>query len=211
MKLWNRVIRVKPETLSEGNASLIDAHEYINSVSDYNYALWETVIGTLGEFGVSALCPDIESFYSGSLIHPEMDAETMQKKAEAVNMCVDSLPEDSLWNIIHTVGDWSNVPNIVANVINTIHVEQVAENLESTIEFVDYMHQLSGTPVTVSTSFWGTGPAIRLIWGYESLTDFDERTTKGMTDTGFHERNAKNAERFGAPVRTQSNVMKRLT
>ena len=210
MKIWNRVFLMDPTRQSEASAALVAIHEEVNSVSDYGYNLWETVVGTQGEFGASALVSDVERFTSGELMHADADGEKLGALAAAVNACVDGRPEDSFWTVAHSVGDWSTVPNVVANVVNTLHIEQMADSVGALVEFVDYMHGLSGTPVTVCTSFWGTGPAVRLIWGYESLGDFDERTSRGMSDPGFHERNAAMAATVGPPVVTTSNVMRRL-
>ena len=66
MKLWNRVFLMEPGRQGEAAAALVAAHEAINGMSDYGYNLWETVVGTQGEYGASALVPDIDASTQGS-------------------------------------------------------------------------------------------------------------------------------------------------
>ena len=54
---------MKPSRQAEATGALVAVTEAINAVSDYGYNLWETVVGTQGEYGASALVPDL------SLIH----------------------------------------------------------------------------------------------------------------------------------------------
>ena len=77
MKIWNRVFLMDPTRQSEASAALVAIHEEVNSVSDYGYNLWETVVGTQGEFGASALVSDVERFTSGELMHADADGEKL--------------------------------------------------------------------------------------------------------------------------------------
>ena len=99
MKIWNRVFLMDPTRQSEASAALVAIHEEVNSVSDYGYNLWETVVGTQGEFGASALVSDVERFTSGELMHANADGEKLGALAAAVNACVDGRPEDSFWTV----------------------------------------------------------------------------------------------------------------
>ena len=71
MKIWNRVFLMDPTRQSEASAALVAIHEEVNSVSDYGYNLWETVVGTQGEFGASALVSDVERCTSREFMHAD--------------------------------------------------------------------------------------------------------------------------------------------
>ena len=67
MKIWNRVFLMDCGRQGESSPVLVDIHKYINSVSDYGYNLWATVIGTLGEYGAAALVPDFYKRYAANV------------------------------------------------------------------------------------------------------------------------------------------------
>ena len=50
MQIWNRVFLMEPGRQAEATGALVAVHEAINAVSDYGYNLWETVVGTQGEY-----------------------------------------------------------------------------------------------------------------------------------------------------------------
>ena len=85
MKIWNRVFLMDPTRQGEASAALVAIHKEVNSVSDYGYNLWETVVGTQGEFGASARVADVERFTSGKLMHADADGEKLGAMAAAVN------------------------------------------------------------------------------------------------------------------------------
>lgn len=62
MYLWNRLLMASPAEFTEVAPALVDAVEYVNSVSAYDFSLWATVLGQTSQFGVSALCPDFGPF-----------------------------------------------------------------------------------------------------------------------------------------------------
>jgi len=210
MKLWNRIFQMQAGRTAEASAALVDVHQAINSMSDYGYSLWETIVGPTNQFAASALCSNVEEFFSGAPMHDNVDGAALGSKAADVNALVDGPADDSLWNIVHVLGDWSSVPNILSDVVSKVPMDQMAPTVEATVEFAEYMHGLAGTPVTVCTSFWGTGPSVRMYWGYESMGDWDERSTRGMGDPGFHQRNAALAALPGVEMAARSGVFRRL-
>ena len=210
MKLWNRVFLMEPGRQGEASTALVAAHEAINGMSDYGYNLWETVVGTQGEYGASALVPDIDAFDSGELIHADADLEAMGPLAAAVNDCVDGRPEDSFWDVSHTVGDWSETPAFVTNIVHRAPLPQMGPLATAAIGVADQLHEVTNTPITVCTSVMGTGPSVRLILGWDSLSDWSEKTARGMADPGFQERVGVAAALPGVTLLAESNVMRRL-
>lgn len=209
MKIWNRVFLMDPTRLGDASTALTSMHEYINSVSDYGYNLWETVVGTQGEFGASALVRDVEAFYSGALMHDDCDGAKLEALADAVNECVDGRPEDSFWNAVAAFGDWTDTPAYVMNVVHEVEMAQMQSTVGFTVEFAEYMHGVVAAPVIVCTSVFGTGPSVRMIWGYQTLGEWEDRTGLGMADSGFHERVAAMSGP-GVALAAQTNVMRRL-
>ena len=210
MKLWNRVFLMEPGRQGEASAALVAAHEAINGMSDYGYNLWETVVGTQGEYGASALVPDIDAFDSGELIHAGADLEAMGPLAAAVNDCVDGRPEDSFWDVSHTVGDWSETPAFVTNIVHRAPLPQMGPLAAAAIGVADQLHEVTDAPIIVCTSVMGTGPSVRLILGWDSLSDWSEKTARGMADPGFQERVGGAAALPGVTLLAESNVMRRL-
>ena len=210
MKIWNRVFLMNPSRQGEAAAALTAAHEAINGMSDYGYNLWETVVGTQGEYGASALVSDIDAFASGEPMHLDADLEAMGPLAAAVNDCVEGRPEDSFWDVSHTVGDWSGPPAFVTNVIHRASLPQMGPLTAAAIGIADQLHGVTNTPIIVCTSVMGTGPSVRLILGWDSLGHWSEGTASGMADPGFQERVSGAAALPGVTLLAESNVMRRL-
>lgn len=210
MKIWNRVFLMNPSRQGEAAAALTAAHEAINGMSDYGYNLWETVVGTQGEYGASALVSDIDAFDSGEPMHPDADLEAMGPLAAAVNDCVEGRPEDSFWDVSHTVGDWSQAPAFVTNVIHRAPLPQMGPLSAAAIGIADHLHGVTNTPIIVCTSVMGTGPSVRLILGWDSLGHWSEGTASGMADPGFQERVSGAVALPGVTLLAESNVMRRL-
>ena len=210
VQIWNRVFLMNPGQQAEATGALVAIHEAINIVSDYSYNLWETVVGTQGEYGVSALVPDIEVFTSGALMHDDADEKTLGVLAAAVNDCVDGRPEDSFWNVAHVLGEWSEVPTYVTNILHRPPLPQLGPLTSASIGVAERFHEVTGAPITVCTSVMGTGPSVRLIVGWESLADWAAETARGMTDSDFQEQLSIAAAIPGVTLMADSNVMRRL-
>jgi hypothetical protein len=154
--------------------------------------------------------PDIDAFDSGELIHAGADLEAMGPLAAAVNDCVDGRPEDSFWDVSHTVGDWSETPAFVTNIVHRAPLPQMGPLAAAAIGVADQLHEVTDAPIIVCTSVMGTGPSVRLILGWDSLSDWSEKTARGMADPGFQERVGVAAALPGVTLLAESNVMRRL-
>ena len=166
VQIWNRGFLMDPGRQAEATGALVAVTEAINAVSDYGYNLWETVVGTQGEYGGSALVPDIEAFNSGALMHDDADGEALSALAAAVNDCVGERPEDSFWNVAHVLGEWSEVPAYVTNILHRPPLSQLGPLTGASIGVAERFHEVTGAPITVCTSVMGTGPTVRLIVGW---------------------------------------------
>ena len=210
MKLWNRTFLMDPGRQGEASTALVAAHEAVNAASDHGYNLWETVIGPQGQFGASALVPDIEAFTSGSLMHDDVDFDELGRLAAEVNSLVDGRPEDSYWDVRHVLGDWTEVPAYATNVIHRAPLPQVGPLTATAIGVAERLNEVTGAPITVCTSVLGTGPSVRLILGWASIAAWEEGTAAGMGDPEFQDRIAAGASLPGVTLVADSNVMRRL-
>ena len=210
MKLWNRVFLMDPGRQGEATAALVAAHEAVNAASDHGFNLWETVVGLQGQYGASALVPDIEAFTSGALMHDDADVDQLERLGSAVNDLVDGRPEDSYWDVRHVLGDWSEAPAYATNVIHHAPLPQLGPLAAAAIGVAERLHEVVGGPISVSTSVMGTGPSVRLILGWDSMADWAEGTSTGMADPEFQERVAAGGALPGVTLLAESNVMRRL-
>tara|TARA_B100000029_G_scaffold129396_1_gene122878 strand:- start:209 stop:844 length:636 start_codon:yes stop_codon:yes gene_type:complete len=210
VKLWNRVFLMDPGRQGEATAALVAAHEAVNAASDYGYNLWETVVGPQGQYGGSALVPDVEAFTSGALMHDDADVEQLARLGSAVNGLVDGRPEDSYWDVRHVLGDWSETPAYATNVIHHAPLPQLGALTGVAIGVAERLHEVVGGPISVCTSVIGTGPRVRLILGWESMAAWADGTAIGMADPEFQERVAAGGALPGVNLVVESNVMRRL-
>lgn len=209
MYLWNREMQVAPEHLNEGVAGLVDAITYVNGVSAYEFRLWATVLGTFGRLGVGSTCDDFGAF-SEEMATRGMEDESFRSKVDAVGKCLAGNPEDSVWNVIHTTGDAYEVRPVIAIIDNQWETSQMGGVVAATIDMADHLNSLAGTPVTVAVSTWGTGPSVRMMFGYDTVGQVQERTAVAMVDPGFQELGrAFNAE-FGSTRDGRSSVLRRI-
>ena len=147
MKLWNRVFLMDPGRQGEATAALVAAHEAVNAASDHGFNLWETVVGLQGQYGASALVPDIEAFTSGALMHDDADIDQLERLGSAVNDLVDGRPEDSYWDVRHVLGDWSEAPAYATNVIHHAPLPQLGPLAAAAIGVAERLHEVVGGPV----------------------------------------------------------------
>ena len=210
MKLWNRVFLMDPCRHGDSSDALVAAHKAVNQASDHGYNLWETVIGPQGQFGTSALVPDIEAFTSGALMHDDADVDELGRLAMAVNGLVTERPEDSYWDVRHVLGEWTEVPAYVTNVVHHAPLPQMGPLVGIVTAVAGRLHEVNGAPITLCTSVFGTGPSVRLILGWDSLAAWEEGTAAGMADPEFQQQIADAAALPGVALLAESNVMRRL-
>lgn len=209
MKMFNRLMTLKPGSLVEGTEAMVDAVTHINANTSYDFTLWQSLLGgPIGSFGVSTM---VRSYgdYTDEVARLYAEDEAYVAKVDAGGAHLAGNPEDSLWNIVHAVGDMSEVPNVMSNVMWQMNPPEVAPSIAWAIELATYVNGIGGTPVSVSFSQWGLPNYIRLLWAYESVAAFDEATTAVQGDPGFVERLAATAE-IGTPRDMQTGLIRRV-
>lgn len=209
MKIWNRQLTLdtSADAVGRGVPALVAACEYFNANGDTQYSLWQGLLGQVGSLAVSARIDSLGGWVEGNA-ELLTRADTQMVFARVFENLSEP-PEDTVWNVLHGAGDMSEVPNVAANVINRYDLEQMPAAVAQAIDFADFTHELTGTPATVSTSIWSTGPMVRIIWGYASATEFEQRTEAAMTSPEFAEKVAANADGPKA-IESQSAVGLRI-
>jgi hypothetical protein len=209
MKMFNRLLTLKPGSLVQGTAGMVDAVSHISASTGYDFTLWQSLLGApVGTLGVSAMVRDYGD-YTDEVARLYAEDEAWVAKVDASGAHMAGNPEDSLWNIVHAVGDMSEVPNVVSNIMWQMNPAEVAPSVAWAIELAAYSNGIGGAPVSVSFSQWGLPNYIRLLWGYESVAAFDVASTAVQGDPGLGERLAATAE-IGVPRDMQSGVMRRI-
>ena len=208
MKVWNRALTPANDRFTEAAPALLDVLAHVNENSAFSFNAWMSVLGPAA-LGVSALCEDFGAL-SDEMAQRGMEDEVFRTKVAAAGACMAGVPEDSVWNVVGGAGDMSGMPNIVGIGENRFHVQQLPAAVASALEFVEYVHGLAGTPASVSVSIWGTGPAVRVTFGYDSISEMDQRGAAAVNDSGFHELNAAVAASVGDPVESRSWVLRRI-
>ena len=101
------------------------------------------------------------------------------------------------------------VPHVLSNVMIEPPAGQFAAVLAWAIDLTTYLGEQHGAVSAVSASAWGRPNSARMIFGYDSVQSFQERTEAAQEDAGFNERFAAGAE-LGQPVNLETNLLRRL-
>ena len=187
MYLWNRLLMASPARFTEAAPLLMDAVGYVNSVSDHTYNLWGTVLGQTGGFGVSALCTDFGAL-SDEMAARGMGDETFRDKVAAVGACMDGSPEDTLWEIVQSVGDWPDAPAVLGNAMFQAMPGRLPDAIAWAVDLNSYLGEMSGAAGVVCVSGWGRPNSVRLYYGYDSISAWQERSAATQNDAGWLER-----------------------
>jgi len=187
MYLWNRLMEPNPERFVEAAPAMVDAVNHVNEVSAYQFNLWAVVLGRAG-LGVSALCPDFGAF-SDEMAARGLEDELFRQKVSTAAACMQGAAEDSLWQVVHSVGDWPDAPAVLFNAIwRPLQGSNLLENVTWAMEMNTYLGEAFGARSVVCTGGPGTALSIRLYNGYDSVADWQERTSAASADTGWQER-----------------------
>jgi hypothetical protein len=208
MLLWNRQLTISPDSLNAGMAGMMDAITHVNSVSDYEFALWAPVLGTFGRVGISARCEDFGPFADEMAERGAQD-EAFRAKVDAVGPCMAGNPEDTLWQILHVAGEMGVLPNVLTYIRWQAAPSQLMVAIEFAAGMADFSSGVTGATTTVSACQWGYPNGIGLITGYDSVSAQQAASTAVGADSGFAERLAASAD-IGRPETIETGVLRRI-
>ncbi|MBC8195545.1 MAG: hypothetical protein ISR43_00980 [Acidimicrobiia bacterium] len=209
MYIFNRELTLKPSSLIDGTAAMSDAVSHISASTGYDFSLWQALLGApVGSLGVSAMVGEYGA-YTDAVARAYAEDEAWLAKVAASGEHMASNPVDSLWNVVHAVGDMSEVPNVISSVAWQMNPAEVAPSVAWAVDLANYVNGVGGAPVSVSFSQWGLPNYVRLIWAYDSVAAFDEATSSVRQDPGFGERLAATAE-IGVPRDMRTAVLRRI-
>jgi len=208
MFLWNRQLTIRPDSFKAGVAALVDGVAHVNSVSDYEFSLWAPVLGTLGQFGVSARCEDFGPF-ADEMAERGASDEVFGAKLDAMGSCMAGNPQDTLWDVLHVAGEMGDTPNVCAVVRWQAAPHQLMSAIQFGIGMADYVSGISGSTTTVSATNYGYPNGICLITAYDSVADFQTASLAVNADGGFAELLAA-SESVGRPETIESVLIRRI-
>ncbi len=209
MYLWSRQLTLRPGSFVEGGAALAGVMSHINANTSYDFSLWQSLLGApLGSFAVTTRFESYGAFTDEIARVYAEDADYVAM-VDAAGVHLAANPEDSLWNVIHTVGDMSEVPNVALNFAWQANPAEVAASAAWAVEFATYAQGLGGGAGSVSISNWGVTNGVRMVWGYDSVAELEERNGVSMADPGIGERIVASAD-VGIPLNFQSAVARRI-
>lgn len=187
MYLWNRLMEPSPARFVDAAPTMVDAVNHVNEVSAYEFNLWATVLGRTG-FGVSALCPDFGPF-SDEMAARGLEDDVFRGKVSAAAACMQGTPEDSLWQVVHSVGDWPEAPAVLGNNIwQPLQSSNLLENVGWAMDLATYLGDTFGARAVVCTGGPGRALSVRVYHGYDSVADWQQRGAAMQADAGWQER-----------------------
>jgi len=208
MLLWNRQLTISPDSFNAGMAGMVDAVTHVNSVSDYEFALWAPVLGTFGRVGISSRCEDFGPF-ADEMAERGVQDEAFRAKIDAVGPCMAGNPEDTLWQILHIAGEMGALPNVLTYIRWQAAPSQLMAAVEFATGMADFSSGITGATTTVSACQWGYPNGIGLITGYDSVSAQQTASIAVGADSGFAERLAASAD-IGRPETIETGVLRRI-
>jgi len=208
MLLWNRQLTISPDSFNAGMAGMVDAVTHVNSVSDYEFALWAPVLGTFGRVGISSRCEDFGPF-ADEMVERGVQDEAFRAKIDAVGPCMAGNPEDTLWQILHIAGEMGALPNVLTYIRWQAAPSQLMAAVEFATGMADFSSGITGATTTVSACQWGYPNGIGLITGYDSVSAQQAASIAVGADSGFAERLAASAD-IGRPETIETGVLRRI-
>ena len=208
MYIYNRQLTIRPDSLRAGSAALVDAVTHLNDNSSYQFALWQGLLGApVGTFGASCRIDSYGDF-TDEVARIYADDEAYVGKVEAMGSHMAGNATDSLWNVIHAVGEQSEVPNVCSVVRWKVFPSDLKAGMAMAVEMVDFFHSVHAAPMPVSMSMWGEASAIGIIGGYDSVQQFEEGSRAVQSEGSFFDRLEANA--VGIPGSNMHGVMRRI-
>ncbi|MBI03856.1 MAG: hypothetical protein CL468_07465 [Acidimicrobiaceae bacterium] len=208
MLLWNRQLTISPDSFNAGMAGMVDAVTHVNSVSDYEFALWAPVLGTFGRVGISSRCEDFGPF-ADEMAERGVQDDAFRAKIDAVGPCMAGNPEDTLWQILHIAGEMGALPNVLTYIRWQAAPSQLMAAVEFATGMADFSSGITGATTTVSACQWGYPNGIGLITGYDSVSAQQAASIAVGADSGFAERLAASAD-IGRPETIETGVLRRI-
>ena len=117
--------------------------------------------------------------------------KNFQEKVKVAAGCMQGTAEDSLWQVVHSVGDWPDAPAVISNAIwKPGQGSTLVDNVGWAVEMNAYLGEAFGAKGVVCTGGPGTALSVRIYNGYDSVGDWQSRTSAVADDAGWQERMA---------------------
>jgi hypothetical protein len=177
MKVFQRVMTLKPECLSDGLTAVVDTIEYMNATSGQTWFGWQVLAGM--PVGTVAVSTRADSWAALAETQAAMRADSgYMDRGDKVLATLSSAPQDWVMNPIAGVGNMPEAPEIIVQTINRAPFHKVAEAIELNQQFCQMITDIAGTPsVAMMTTLGEINPSFALLLYYNSLAEYEERNT----------------------------------
>ncbi|MBT5757798.1 hypothetical protein OAC41_06100 [Acidimicrobiales bacterium] len=177
MKVFQRVMTLKPECLSDGLTAVVDTIEYMNANSGQTWFGWQVLAGM--PVGTVAVSTRADSWAALAETQAAMRADSgYMDRGDKVLETLSSAPQDWVMNPIAGVGNMPEAPEIIVQTINRAPFHKVAEAIELNQQFCQMITDIAGTPsVAMMTTLGEINPSFALLLYYNSLAEYEERNT----------------------------------
>ena len=177
MKVFQRVMTLKPECLSDGLTAVMDTIEYMNANSGQTWFGWQVLAGM--PVGTVAVSTRADSWAALAETQAAMRADSgYMDRGDKVLETLSSAPQDWVMNPIAGFGNMPEAPEIIVQTINRAPFHKVAEAIELNQQFCQMITDIAGTPsVAMMTTLGEINPSFALLLYYNSLAEYEERNT----------------------------------
>jgi hypothetical protein len=177
MKVFQRVMTLKPECLSDGLTAVVDTIAYMNATSGQTWFGWQVLAGM--PVGTVAVSTRADSWAALAETQAAMRADSgYMDRGDKVLETLSSAPQDWVMNPIAGVGNMPEAPEIIVQTINRAPFHKVAEAIELNQQFCQMITDIAGTPsVAMMTTLGEINPSFALLLYYNSLAEYEERNT----------------------------------
>ena len=177
MKVFQRVMTLKRECLSDGLTAVVDSIEYMNANSGQTWFGWQVLAGM--PVGTVAVSTRADSWAALAETQAAMRADSgYMDRGDKVLETLSSAPQDWVMNPIAGVGNMPEAPEIIVQTINRAPFHKVAEAIELNQQFCQMITDIAGTPsVAMMTTLGEINPSFALLLYYNSLAEYEERNT----------------------------------
>jgi hypothetical protein len=192
MYLFTRRLLISPSHYRAGMSHAVEMLGYINQKTNLEVSLFQVLQGE--PLGTVTFAYRAESYAASLEATDELiGSDDYLKKVEKGAEYLVGNPEDRLGKILHIAGEVEGPPAAAAVVTATLDVPRAAEATKWAVEVADYSANLTGVPMAVVASNYGTYGTVSWISYGQSVAQLEQADEKTNSDPGFLQRLADSA------------------
>jgi len=176
MKIFQRLMQLKPECVYEGLGKTTEIVSYLNSNSDLTWYGWQGLVGM--PLGTMAVSTRADSW--ASLIESQAALLADENYMEMVSSATHMMAAPAQDNIMSPIAGSANMPaepmDILFSNVAKAPYSKIPQAMDWSQRFCDMANGLAGTPTAgLMTSHGEGGATFALLMYYESIAQYEER------------------------------------